>query len=376
MACWQATSSRPKRSLSSIILDPSVKNTLVQDAKGFMESKKWYAERGIPFRRGYLLHGVPGAPFHSFLSGSGIRRRLIRIFYCFILGSGKTSLVHAIAGELELDVYMVMLSRVGMDDGFLIEMLNRLPTMCILLIEDIDASFQHSLSNRQAQQTNIMGHSSPMLSLSGVLNAIDGLGAQEGRIMFATTNHVEALDPALTRPGRMDMHINFGLASKYQAEKLFCKFYVPSGSEIEEQDEDDEDDTNTLVEEEITITPGPVQASASASTSCGESSTSLAGSLKTKLSRRKIGALAKQFGDAVPQGEFSVAALQGHLMNYKTDPMQALLSVGAWITEEIRKRDRSTKEYIASPETPLLAPGYELKDAQKVTDVLTECLTT
>jgi mitochondrial chaperone BCS1 len=60
---------------------------LIADAKDFLRSEDWYAERGIPFRRGYLLHGVPG--------------------------SGKTSLIHAIAGELGLDIYVVSLSSKG-----------------------------------------------------------------------------------------------------------------------------------------------------------------------------------------------------------------------------------------------------------------------
>ena len=46
---------RPKRPLSSIILDPGVKEMLIRDARDFLNSWRWYAERGIPFRRGYLL---------------------------------------------------------------------------------------------------------------------------------------------------------------------------------------------------------------------------------------------------------------------------------------------------------------------------------
>lgn len=63
---------------------------LIADAKDFLASEAWYAERGIPYRRGYLLYGVPG--------------------------SGKTSLIHAIAGELSLDIYVVSLSAKGYAD--------------------------------------------------------------------------------------------------------------------------------------------------------------------------------------------------------------------------------------------------------------------
>ncbi|KIJ50440.1 hypothetical protein M422DRAFT_96980, partial [Sphaerobolus stellatus SS14] len=73
-----------KRPMSCIVLDPGVKEMLMEDTRDFLSSEKWYADRGIPFRRGYLLHGVPG--------------------------SGKSSLIHAIAGELALDIYVVSLS--------------------------------------------------------------------------------------------------------------------------------------------------------------------------------------------------------------------------------------------------------------------------
>ena len=52
---WRLIASRPKRPLSSIVLDVGIKEKILDDAKDFLNSKKWYTERGIPFRRGYLL---------------------------------------------------------------------------------------------------------------------------------------------------------------------------------------------------------------------------------------------------------------------------------------------------------------------------------
>ena len=52
---WRLITSRRKRPLGSIILDSGVKEAILDDALDFLDSKEWYSERGIPFRRGYLL---------------------------------------------------------------------------------------------------------------------------------------------------------------------------------------------------------------------------------------------------------------------------------------------------------------------------------
>ncbi|TFY81953.1 hypothetical protein EWM64_g2052 [Hericium alpestre] len=116
---WRHVASRPKRPLKSIILDAGVKELVLDDAKDFLRSKSWYADRGIPFRRGYLLHGAPG--------------------------SGKTSIIHSLAGELGLNIYIISLSKTGLDDTALNNLICELPEQCIALMEDIDAAFTHGL---------------------------------------------------------------------------------------------------------------------------------------------------------------------------------------------------------------------------------------
>ncbi|TFY60656.1 hypothetical protein EVJ58_g5010 [Rhodofomes roseus] len=221
---WRHIISRPKRPMESIVLDVGVKELLVNDTRNFLASKDWYTRRGIPFRRGYLLYGAPG--------------------------SGKTSIIHSIAGELGLDVYVLTLSRAGLDDTGLNQLLSELPERCIALLEDVDVAFKKGVGR------SLPSHAAPppaeekvfkdedgdevgpeekrdvmegRVTLSGLLNALDGIGAQEGRILFATTNNYGALDPALVRPGRMDLHIEFKLASKDQARGLFEAFYSPPG---------------------------------------------------------------------------------------------------------------------------------------------------
>ncbi|KAL0069943.1 hypothetical protein AAF712_002838 [Marasmius tenuissimus] len=235
---WRWTDSRHKRPMSSIVLNPGVKEMLLSDTKDFLGSEKWYADRGIPFRRGYLLHGVPG--------------------------SGKSSLIHAIAGELMLDIYVVSLSSSWISDSTLTTLMGRVPARCIVLLEDLDAAFTRSVARRDKdkkdkedkdkdkEKKDSSGSGSGRggsggrrrrgddsmsdtntLSLSGLLNALDGVAAAEGRILFATTNHLDRLDPALSRPGRMDVWVEFKNASKWQAEALFRNFF-PSVEDDEE----------------------------------------------------------------------------------------------------------------------------------------------
>ncbi|KAI0358732.1 P-loop containing nucleoside triphosphate hydrolase protein [Trametes cingulata] len=258
--CWRWTDSRHKRPMSSIVLNPGVKEMLLADTKDFLKSEKWYADRGIPFRRGYLLHGVPG--------------------------SGKSSLIHAIAGELMLDIYVVSLSSSWINDSTLTTLMGRVPARCIVLLEDLDAAFTRSTNRdgnstgnpegkseeKAAEQTTTTTTSSRRtrkteqlsdvntLSLSGLLNALDGVAASEGRLLFATTNHLERLDPALSRPGRMDVWIEFKNASKWQAEMLFRNFF-PSTDEDNVPIEGDLDSI-----ELPTTPPSPSAGSSSGST--------------------------------------------------------------------------------------------------------------
>ncbi|TFK90646.1 P-loop containing nucleoside triphosphate hydrolase protein [Polyporus arcularius HHB13444] len=259
--CWRWTDSRHKRPMSSIVLNPGVKEMLLSDTKDFLKSEKWYADRGIPFRRGYLLYGVPG--------------------------SGKSSLIHAIAGELMLDIYVVSLSSSWINDSTLTTLMGRVPARCIVLLEDLDAAFTRSTSRdgnatgnpegksdeKTAEQTTSTSSTARnrvrkndqlsdinTLSLSGLLNALDGVAASEGRLLFATTNHLERLDPALSRPGRMDVWIEFKNASKWQAELLFRNFFPST-------DEDNAPIEGDLDSIELPMTPpSPSAASSSGST--------------------------------------------------------------------------------------------------------------
>lgn len=87
------------------------------------------------------------------------------------------------------------------------------------MLEDCDAAFQ----NRRQRESD--GYSGPTVTFSGLLNALDGLAAGEERIAFLTTNHIDRLDAALIRPGRVDMMVRIGEATRYQAAKMWDRFY-------------------------------------------------------------------------------------------------------------------------------------------------------
>ncbi|KAF9266624.1 P-loop containing nucleoside triphosphate hydrolase protein [Marasmius fiardii PR-910] len=353
---WKHVACRPKRSMRSIILDPGVKDMLLDDARDFLASKAWYAKRGIPFRRGYLLYGAPG--------------------------SGKTSLIHSMAGELGLDVYIVSLSRVGLDDNSLGELINELPERCIALMEDIDAAFTHGVSRDSNSSTSTSstpgsmnspptsGGSPPasgaassnrQVCLSGLLNALDGVGAQEGRILFATTNKYSSLDPALCRPGRMDVHVEFKLSSKFQATELFTRFYNPF--EHLEMKEDEHG-----VEKESDSGYGSVDGDAEGSVKPKTEDKGVKElnqhPLPPKLSGRQIRRMATQFGDALPEREFSMAALQGYLMLYKTRPFAAIQDFKDWIKKERTDREKKETEKKES-ETKAEREKKEKEDKEK-----------
>ncbi|KKY17718.1 putative mitochondrial chaperone bcs1 [Phaeomoniella chlamydospora] len=185
---------RRKRPLESVVLDEGVKERIVADIQDFINSASWYYDRGIPYRRGYLLYGPPG--------------------------TGKSSFIQALAGHLDYDIAILNLSERGLTDDRLNHLLTVVPKRTIVLLEDVDAAF----SNRR-QQTDADGYRGANVTFSGLLNALDGVASAEERILFLTTNHVERLDEALVRPGRVDMTVRLGEATRYQISKLWDRFY-------------------------------------------------------------------------------------------------------------------------------------------------------
>ena len=185
---------RRKRPLESVILAKGVKEQIVDDVKDFLNSSKWYYDRGIPYRRGYLLYGPPG--------------------------SGKSSFIQALAGDLDYNIAILNLSERGLTDDRLNHLLSIIPRRTLVLLEDADAAF----SNRR-MASDADGYRGANVTFSGLLNALDGVASAEERVLFLTTNHVDRLDEALIRPGRVDMTVRLGEATRWQVEQLWDRFY-------------------------------------------------------------------------------------------------------------------------------------------------------
>lgn len=185
------------RVFGSVILDQGVAEIIANDVKEFLHTKEWYATRGIPYRRGYLLHGPPGC--------------------------GKSSFVMALAGLMNYHIAMLNLCDPALTDERLQYLLAHAPPRSLLLLEDIDGAVTSGI--------DLPGHSGPpqaytgRLTFSGLLNALDGVAASDERIIFMTTNRLDVLPPALVRPGRVDLKIYVGLATSNQLERMFLRFF-------------------------------------------------------------------------------------------------------------------------------------------------------
>jgi mitochondrial chaperone BCS1 len=166
-------------------------------------------------------------------------------------------------------------------------------------------------------------------------------------LLFATTNHIERLDPALSRPGRMDVWINFTHATKWQAEGIFKCFFptVPSVPAPEQATKEDNDTSATDASQKNL--PGFRR--------------KISKHAIPLLSETEIAELAKRFGEAIPEDELSVsilnlfpvcqqlnssqvASLQGYLLKNKTRPRECVDEVGAWILQERETRAKIKAE--------------------------------
>ncbi|KAI3450987.1 hypothetical protein Pfo_007652 [Paulownia fortunei] len=184
---WYSINLEHPSTFDTLAMEPRQKKSIIEDLDRFVRRKEFYRKVGRAWKRGYLLYGPPG--------------------------TGKSSLIAAMANYLKFDIYDLDLTNVKRDSDFR-KLLLRTENRSILVIEDIDCTVE--LPDRKGRTSGPDGHGHShrphdhQVTLSGFLNFVDGLWSSCGdeRIIIFTTNHVEKLDPALFRPGRMDVHIN------------------------------------------------------------------------------------------------------------------------------------------------------------------------
>ncbi|KAK5188577.1 hypothetical protein LTR92_011386 [Exophiala xenobiotica] len=273
------------------------------------ETATWYAERGIPHRRGYLLSGPPGT------------------------GKSKASLT----------------------EEALLSLFNQLPERCVVLLEDIDSAGisreKESPMPKHPESSVPMKDSRNMLkgerqkepleqpgngiSLSALLNAIDGVAAPEGRVLIMTTNYPERLDDALVRPGRVDMKIEFHRASKQQIREIFLGMYCDKPKDAKRQPKTLGDVLRTMDSmlrdgDEPYAKPGDSESEKlvlQQRTLSKEATLMPSAAGQHGFSGPEIRAMADKFASALPDFRHTPAEIQGFLLIRKDNPRKAVEEV-------------------------------------------------
>ncbi|EKJ67575.1 hypothetical protein FPSE_12249 [Fusarium pseudograminearum CS3096] len=352
---WQQVARRPIRPMSTVILENQEKHEVLRDINEYLHpaTPKWYAFRGIPLRRGYLFHGPPG--------------------------TGKTSFSFALAGVFGIDIYVISLQDPTISEEDLAVLFTRLPRRCIVLLEDIDTAglrrphdeeegeeetaeetgdkdaqpkkkkikpkketdsdsdvssseeerkkrrrkrrSRRSRGNSENKSTNnILAVES--ISLSGLLNAIDGVASHEGRILIMTTNKPESLDEALIRPGRVDVQVGFKNATGEQAAELFYRMYEVSRNK-----------------------PMPMSKTGAAAPKAQNGNIHGAVDIKGPATDvdDELEETSKEFGNLIPEDLLSPAEIQGFLLKRKKSPKKALEDAKGWIEATVKQKELKSK---------------------------------
>jgi chaperone BCS1 len=328
--CWTQIAHRPCRPMETVVLDAQRKHEVLADINEYLRNTtlRWYANRGIPYRRGYLFHGPPG--------------------------TGKTSLAYSIAGVFGLAIYVISLLDPTLTEEELGQLFSSLPRRCVVLLEDIDtagltrktgetesgepASTEEKNSKewkvqdlanaiKKASESTADEEKKKGISLSGLLNAIDGVASHEGRVLVMTTNKPETLDDALIRPGRVDLQVAFSNATKAQVRELFERMYSS-------------DPTPT---KRPVSTNGTIKLPSQPETPIADSSINTRLKYPGVRNKEVLQEIAESFSNKIPEDKFSPAEVQGFLLKRKKSPLKALSEIDAWVEDALVRKANKTK---------------------------------
>lgn len=167
---WEIITDSLNKDLEGVFIDQEDKDYITKDIDNFLSKKEKLKEKGIPYKRNFLFHGVSG--------------------------TGKTTLIKALATKYRRDIYFFSMNR-SMDNNDFIQTINDIQSGSFIVIEEVDVIF----NQREKTEGNV--------SFDVFINALDGIVSKEDSIIFMTTNHIEKVDEALMRPGRVDTQLEF-----------------------------------------------------------------------------------------------------------------------------------------------------------------------
>ena len=146
--------------------------------------------------------------------------------------------------------------------------------------------------------------------LDELLNVLDGVGSQEGRVVIMTTNKPERLDSALVRPGRVDFKVFLGNISRASAAQMFMRMFAPDllGEKAGRRHKRNRSSINGLEQGDA---------------------------LDEHVSLEQLKILAAQFADHVPENTFTPSQLQGFFQLHLNSAVKAASSIGAWVQKEV-----------------------------------------